>query len=456
MVPGPRGYSTLIVAGLLMACGSRSHSASRKSSEQGALAAAGHGSGAVVADARLNEPSGTAAPDSTGDPSQESGPREAAASRRAVPTESAGDPPADPGRASTNGRSATDQQQSAAAAEATRLHLYVVAHLQRSVSKPEQPDALSHLVEWIGNLGFVGTRIGFEWPRIEPQRGDFQWSQIDSVVAVSRRAGLQIYGLLLYTPEWARPANTSSHERPVLDGSAQRGDAAFAHFAAEVARRYRGKVRAWEIWNEPNIKPFWSHVRDGRNLGPDPDDYLPLYRLARDSIRTSVPDVMVIPAGLASGPRSLAPAVASHRKAGGYPPAAYLNALLRDGLKPAIVTVHPYTNRPIRLNANGKPVNPLMASVEDVLKRHHLTDTRIWVTEWGVDASRAKDPAELQSWYSDGLHALVCDPRVSVVTLYDLVYTGGKDRYGLLGRDGSPTANGRALDSILQHWTSCR
>lgn len=460
MVPGLRGFSTLIIAGLVLACGGRPRSTANKSSDPAPDAATNRASGAAAAGPLGKASGGGALAGSSAVRNPEGAARGTLGARTARQSDSTGAtrPDAEAQRASSTGastgRDQADEQQSAAAAEAARLHLYVEAHLNRAPLGADRTDGLLDRIQWIKNLGFVGSRIDFEWPGIEPRKNDFEWSVMDSVVAASRRAGLKLYGLLLYTPKWARPDNTSGHERPVIAGSARAGDAAFAHFAAETARRYRGKVDAWEIWNEPNIPNFWSHVDNGREMGPDPQDYLSLYRTARDSIHASAPKATVIPAGLSTGPRTLPPTISWRRKAG-YPAAAYLDALLGAGMHPAIVTVHPYTNRPIHEMEHGRPVNPIMKEVEHVLDLHHLSDTHLWVTEWGIDASRAQGPKKLQSWYSDGLHALACDPRVSVVTIYELAKSGPKDRYGLLKRNGTPTVNGAAMDSVLEHWKSC-
>lgn len=372
-----------------------------------------------------------------------------AASRHASASES---------QAATQGPTASVDSsgaQSIAGAEATRLRLYVGAHLQRSNATSQGPRSRTALIDWIRKLGFVGTRIGFEWIALEPRQGQFDWAHQDSVVDATVAAGIRAYGLIVYSPSWARPAGTGGKHRPVVDGSAARGDTAFAHFAATVARRYRGKIQAWELWNEPNIPNFWADERGGQDRGPDPLDYFRLYRLAHDSIRAAVPTVIVMPAGLSSGPRRMPPPLDRRRQPAGYPAAGYLDALLSAGLRPAVIALHPYTVEPIGVDSNGRPVNPIVSSVEAVLDEHGLKKTRLWITEWGVNAREVHDPAELEQWYRRGLHALVCDPRLAVVTIFDLTNMGEKGRFALLDRDGNPTENGVAMDSVLTQWKAC-
>lgn len=329
--------------------------------------------------------------------------------------------------------------------------LYVVAHLDVSNS----PKQLERRVSLARKLGFVGARIQFAWARLEPEAGVFDWAHQDSIVAAAEAAGLHMYGLLVYSPPWARPAGIGGRNRPMVDGSAERGNEAFAHFAAVAARRYRGRLDGWEIWNEPNIPNFWAHMENGRDLGPDPADYVSLYEVARDSILAAVPDVTVLTAGLATGPRR-APRPRSKKSAKeGYPAADFLNAMLQDGLRPAVVGLHPYTDDPFETGPAGRPVNPIVESAEKVLQEHDLPSTRLWITEWGLNARHLRDAQQAHRRYNRGLHALVCDPRIARVTVYALVDTGPQGRYGLTAADGEPTANGTAFSEVVSNWKAC-
>ncbi len=49
-----------------------------------------------------------------------------------------------------------------------------------------------------------------------------------------------------------------------------RPDFDFADFAAAVVERYRGRIRYYQIWNEPNVYPEWG------NQPVDPEAYTAL------------------------------------------------------------------------------------------------------------------------------------------------------------------------------------
>ena len=67
----------------------------------------------------------------------------------------------------------------------------------------------------------------------------------------------------------------------------------FARFSAKVAARYKGKVNAWEIWNEPNETRFWRPA-------PDPAGYARLLNLTYEAIKQVNPAATVILGGLST------------------------------------------------------------------------------------------------------------------------------------------------------------
>jgi endo-1,4-beta-xylanase len=85
-----------------------------------------------------------------------------------------------------------------------------------------------------------------KWARVEPQRGRFDWSAADAVVAFARAHGQRVRGHNLVShseqlPGWlAAGALTAGQLDQLLR----------AHVATEVGR-YRGRVAAWDVVNEP-------------------------------------------------------------------------------------------------------------------------------------------------------------------------------------------------------------
>jgi hypothetical protein len=110
------------------------------------------------------------------------------------------------------------------------------------------------ILEDVGmNLGVRRIRADFEWPRIEPAEGEFHWEEYDRLVGRSLELGIEVLALLSYTPAWASsvPANPQPSDPPALTEF-------WTNAVREAALRFRGRVRYWQLWNEPNVREFWS------------------------------------------------------------------------------------------------------------------------------------------------------------------------------------------------------
>lgn len=131
------------------------------------------------------------------------------------------------------------------------------------------------------------TRDDFSWERIEPVKGEFHWERTDRAVAAAQATGLQTLGLIAYSASWARafPKEYTSPPRDPQD---------YADFVYRVVSRYRGRVRHWEIWNEPDSPVFWKPK-------PDAAAYAELVKAAYAAAKRADPDCVVMPAGLLVG-----------------------------------------------------------------------------------------------------------------------------------------------------------
>jgi hypothetical protein len=66
----------------------------------------------------------------------------------------------------------------------------------------------------------------------------------------------------------------------------------FGNFVGALANRYKGRVRAYEVWNEPNLRREWA----GRPI--DPGLYLDLLAVGQARIKAADPGALVISGGL--------------------------------------------------------------------------------------------------------------------------------------------------------------
>src|SRR5579872_5279080 len=110
------------------------------------------------------------------------------------------------------------------------------------------------------NAGARVNRWEFRWDRIEAKRNVWDFSKDDPAVASSITAGLAVEGILIGTPGWATPNGLTRGNSPPkgfgLPASSSRN--LWADYVREVVTHYRGEVKYWEVWNEPDLSFFWS------------------------------------------------------------------------------------------------------------------------------------------------------------------------------------------------------
>jgi hypothetical protein len=71
---------------------------------------------------------------------------------------------------------------------------------------------------------------------------------MDRIVEFYTQHGVRTMPILCYSSAW-------SGGTPPIEPEER---ARFAEFVYRTVRRYRGRITAWEIWNEPNIPTFWK------------------------------------------------------------------------------------------------------------------------------------------------------------------------------------------------------
>ncbi len=96
------------------------------------------------------------------------------------------------------------------------------------------------------------------WPYLEPHKGQFRFDTLDAYVSLAHQHNTGVLLPLGLSPSWASA-------RPLEKSVYQPGSAAeprdiqdWRVFVRTIATRYRGRINAYEIWNEPNLPQFCS------------------------------------------------------------------------------------------------------------------------------------------------------------------------------------------------------
>jgi hypothetical protein len=282
------------------------------------------------------------------------------------------------------------------------------------------------------------VRQTFDWARIERRPGRYRFRFYDRYVTALARNRLRVLPILFNPPRFRSSAPARGRRRGTYP---PRRPADMARFGAALARRYgpgggfwrrnpalpQLPVRAWQVWNEPNLPDFWAS-------GPDAAEYVPLLRATGRAIERVDPGAEILMAGIPQSGR-------------GVGLRAYLERMYEAGARDAFDTlaVHAFST-----TAGG--VLDIVEAARRIAAAHFDHPT-VWVTELGwasggppsdfrVGESRQANLIE------ETLSALARRRRELALrgVVYfnwrdSLPYRGGRDFFGLhtglLRRDGT-------------------
>jgi hypothetical protein len=205
---------------------------------------------------------------------------------------------------------------------------------------PGSPAGLAEMRQAAGVAQAAGvkwSREEFQWGRIEPQRGVFQWDFYDQMVSIAREHGIQVYAIVAYWAGWTRPYTAEG-----IDD--------YVRYLEALVHRYRRDIRHWEIWNEPNIF-FWQ--------GPK-ELYAELLKKSYTAVKAIDPKAEVL--GLSTAGID-------------FP---YIERMLELDAPFDILTIHPY-----RRVLNDRAFLNDLLRVSELVRRPDGTRRPVWLTELG-------------------------------------------------------------------------
>jgi hypothetical protein len=152
-----------------------------------------------------------------------------------------------------------------------------------------QPDLAVRDLQLVKEMGFGWVKQSFAWRDIETNgKGLYDWWKPDTIVAQTEEAGLDLLVRIDRQPFWAQ-----AESEPLLENAPPGNLDDFGDFCRDLATRYRGRIRAYQVWNEPNLSREWG------NEPPDPAGYTRLLATCYQAIKSADPEAIVISAGLA-------------------------------------------------------------------------------------------------------------------------------------------------------------
>lgn len=121
-------------------------------------------------------------------------------------------------------------------------------------------------------LGVTDIRVGAPWQYLEADgENSAAWSRLDDIVEGAQARGMNVVIVAGVTSPWS--AGETDTDAPRIDE--------FAAFAAELAKRYRGKVRGYEVWSSLGV------------AGTEPGAVMDLLVAATAAIQATDPTALV-------------------------------------------------------------------------------------------------------------------------------------------------------------------
>jgi hypothetical protein len=146
--------------------------------------------------------------------------------------------------------------------------------------------------------GTLWTRDwSIQWGDVEPEKGSFDFTRTDDQIDRQIGFGDQVLGLLPYPScDWSTTApadfkvdNSHLQERERV-AYKPRDLGEFANYVAKTVEHYKGRIKYWEILNEPLYTTYAVPER----FGHTPKDYVELLKVAFRAIRSKDPEAKVI------------------------------------------------------------------------------------------------------------------------------------------------------------------
>lgn len=157
--------------------------------------------------------------------------------------------------------------------------------------KAERSALISRLVQ----VGVTSVRLPLDWNRVEPQPGKFAWAADDAAVDQACAAGLEVILTLGPAAVWSvDPALGIPGEE--VRFSLPKSRAVWERYVRKAAARYRGRVKYWQVREQPNARNFRGSL----------SEYLDLLHAAARALRTVDPAAKILlPESVAFDPAGL-------------------------------------------------------------------------------------------------------------------------------------------------------
>ena len=260
----------------------------------------------------------------------------------------------------------------APAAEAKRKAppLFMGVNWDNSIAWQAPPSVQARQFPRMAAAGVETVHVAFAWSAAQPyDRNHTDLSATDRLVGWASAHRVRVLPEIILAPRWARvspyrqapaqnPKDIRPYARAIVKRYGPRGS-----FWRDHPKLPRLPIREWQFWNEPHLPYQWTVSKgvDWRKT------YTAALKAFHGAVRGVDHKAKIVLAGLTN---------LSWR---------YLAQLYRAGAGRyfEIAAINPYTRTP-------KGVLYIARKFRAVMKRHHQSRKPLWITEFGLPASRGR------------------------------------------------------------------
>lgn len=305
---------------------------------------------------------------------------------------------------------------------------------------------LEQTFEEMEALGIQNVRIGIFWYELQrTEGGQINWGLIDRMVDAATERDMSILGTVLSTPDWALAAQEAPNRVGHPDPDK------YTAFIGAVAARYKGRISAYEIWNEPTTTIFWDPV--------SPEVYTDLLKASHAAVKAADCHALVIAGSVVAGPTLPDGSALS--------PVEFVQRMYAAGAKGHMdaLSYHPYqytTSFPnVHQDELEYPIEQL-EMMRAIMVANGDEDLKIWISEYGQPTTTVKidgqdtvlDVARQARHIGDLLRTWQGIAYAGPVFIYHTrdSYTGGdsaENNFGLFYDDGTPKPAATVLADLV-------
>lgn len=144
----------------------------------------------------------------------------------------------------------------------------------------------------VGEIGIKHARVQTGWSRCETVMGQYDFSWLDRTVDKLLEEGIKPWFCLSYGNMLYSDAKTFD-ALPFPPIHCEESKVAWKKYVAALVKHFRLRVTHYEVWNEPDIDPFWEKS--------NPKAYMEFLKMTAPVIRENHSDAKIIGASLARG-----------------------------------------------------------------------------------------------------------------------------------------------------------